>query len=148
MFFAGECLTEQCPSYFPIIENISKHLKAGASAALVIDYGDYTIGNRTGETLQALKNHRYCSIFEEGADISHQVNFKKLEDDFKKCNIQTLPVISQSHFLTSLGINERTAALCKNASIEQKNRLLSGSARLIAPSHMGELFKVMKIIKQ
>jgi SAM-dependent MidA family methyltransferase len=148
LFFVNECSKEQCPSYFPIIEKISKHLKASASAALIIDYGDYTIGNRTGETLQALKNHGYCSIFEEGADLSHQVNFKQLEDDFKTCDTQTLPVITQGQFLTSLGIDERTAALCKNASIEQKNILLSGSARLIAPSHMGELFKVMKIIKQ
>lgn len=148
LFFASECLTEQCPSYFPIIEKISKHLQAGASAALIIDYGDYTSVNRIGETLQAIKNHGYCSIFEEGADLSHQVNFKQLEDDFKTCGIRTVPVITQGQFLTSLEIDERTAALCKNASIEQKNLLLSGSARLIAPSHMGELFKVMQIIKQ
>ena len=125
---------------------IGEHLKTYSGAALFIDYG-YT-ESRTGETLQAIEQHKYANIYERPgyADLSSHVNFGKLLDIANYVGLTTLGPKEQGRFLSDMGIEERVKILCKNATPEQKKDILSSVNRLIAPDEMGTLFKVAGMI--
>lgn len=140
-------IKETCPQADLICHEISYRLKEGGGAALIIDYGD-AVENRSGCTLQALYHHQKVDLFDflGESDISHQVDFLALKDIFLKEGLYTFGTITQSEFLTKLGLEERTKKLIEKATFSQKSLLLSGAARLISPQHMGQIFKVLSVV--
>ncbi|MDP2193638.1 MAG: SAM-dependent methyltransferase [Alphaproteobacteria bacterium] len=135
--------TEICPLYEKIIHNINERLTRGPGSLLIIDYGD-DAANRNKNTLQGVCDHQFADIFESPGlvDISHQVNFQSLRELIAP-NIIIYPLITQSEFLNQLGIDLRLQQLLQNATAKQRMELLTACARLTAPQHMGEIFKVL-----
>jgi NADH dehydrogenase [ubiquinone] 1 alpha subcomplex assembly factor 7 len=129
------------------MQDINNRLKANLGMAVIIDYGEDTSDKDHchGDTLQALYRHQYASPFEKigQQDLSHAVDFgvlKRLIDPLLKSFLT-----SQSEFLLSLGLEQRLESLCQKASPEQAFQLRTAAVRLIAPSEMGDLFKVLTI---
>ncbi|CAO5680698.1 MAG: hypothetical protein HEEMFOPI_01544 [Holosporales bacterium] len=136
-------LIEDCPAYEDVISAMNRHLEMTEGGILIVDYGDFE-KNRYGDTLQAIKNHHYASIFDTPGetDISHQVNFRKLSHLLSSRLNQSV-IYTQGEFLQLLGIEKRMQTLLTQATPAQKMQVLSACARLISPQHMGTIFKVL-----
>ena len=125
-----------------MIDAIGSLSHRGPVAALIIDYGHMASAN--GDTLQAVRGHAHeHALTSPGeADLSAQVDFEALASAAKAAGLAVDGPITQSEFLSRLGIVERAHALMS------ANPALAGSievavARLIAPEAMGSRFKVM-----
>lgn len=131
---------EESPASINILLKITSLLQSNKGACLIIDYG-YTKG--TGDTLQALYQHKPCSVFENpgNADLTAHVNFGKFSDVLTEKKI-THTLATQSQFLTQFGAQERTKNLTEK-NPDQKNILESALHRLTNNDKMGQLFKVL-----
>lgn len=128
---AREFMTELC-----------KAIKIKGGMAINIDYG--YVKNEFLNTLQAVKNHQKVDILKEkNADITALVDFGALEK-IAKNNALNSSLISQSHFLNSLGIEERRRVLLAKNS-DKSEEINSAIDRLISPNQMGDLFKCLII---
>lgn len=142
---ASGTITEICEPVLEVIRYISQHIANHSGAALIIDYG--YLGGSRGDTVQALKNHKYHDALKDigDCDITAHVDFSALEDVAANENVLVHKTMPQGAFLMRLGAGLRTTALCEAASSEQQQKLVSGLKRLADPAEMGELFKVMAI---
>lgn len=168
----GAVVRETSPASLAVMQAIATHIKAHAGAALVADYGYDTrhcepeakqssLAKRTTgrldrfvanaprddenrDTLQALKNHAFHNPLETPgeADLTAHVDFGALQQQAQ--GLQT-HYTTQGEFLRRLGAELRAATLCKQATPEQQKAILSGLERIVAPSQMGELFKVLAV---
>jgi len=128
-----------------IISNISDFLKRNNGICLFIDYG-YSKGY--GNTLQALKNHKYVDplSFPGESDLTSHINFSHVINETKNLGMNFFGPITQRNFLINLGALERLEILKKSTnSVKIKNDLEEGLNRVIENSQMGELFKVCAI---
>jgi SAM-dependent MidA family methyltransferase len=135
-------IVELCPLGWRIAGDIGHRLQRQGGAALLIDYG-YE-GPETGETLQALKAHQYCSIFETPgeADLTAHVDFSALSKAAGEAGARATSLSSQGDFLRALGIDYRAQSL-KQASPHTAISIQESYQRLIDPDQMGTLFKVL-----
>ncbi len=134
-------IKETCPIATGLSREITRHLSPGVG--LIIDYGDSTTPEtRLGDTLQAVYKHQPVDVLQSlgFADLSHQVDFFHLQSLFESSRFQT-----QGDFLLTLGVEHRMAKLMKVANPEQQFQLTTGASRLVAPSEMGQKFKVLEI---
>lgn len=120
--------------YANIIKNVVEKNKG---AACIIDYG--YLKSNGHSTLQAVKEHKYCDIFEHlgEADITAHVNFGGLQK-----HLSSSIVMTQREFLISYGIELRTQILASK-NPQYSHNLHVGKERLISHDEMGELFKVL-----
>ena len=128
-----------------IISDISVFLKRNNGICLFIDYG-YSKG--CGNTLQALKNHKYVDplSFPGESDLTSHINFSHVINEAENLGMNFFGPITQRNFLINLGARERLEILKKSANSEKiKNDLEEGLNRVIENSQMGELFKVCAI---
>ena len=128
-----------------IVRDISNFLKRNNGICLFIDYG-YSKGY--GNTLQALKNHKYVDplSFPGASDLTSHINFSQIINETKNIEMNFFGPISQRNFLINLGAFERLEILKKSTNSEKiKNDLDEGLNRVIENSQMGELFKVCAI---
>lgn len=138
---------EYAPAATQMMEDLCYFLRKNKGAMVAIDYGDTTpLDERIGETLQALHEHKPCSVLEYlgECDLTAHVAFHSL------CSIAVengcdVAVTTQREFLTQLGIRLRSEKLLGSATLEQARAIKSGLERLIAPDQMGDLFKVMVV---
>lgn len=144
----GKVIREESPASIAIITRIASHIKACGGAALIIDYG-YTDGSK-GDTLQAVKAHAYADpLAEPGeADITAHVDFRALKQAAEKAGAYVSDIVEQGTFLTRLGAELRASQLCKTASHEQQEKIMTAVDRLISPAQMGGLFKAMAITSE
>ena len=138
-------ISERCQLALDIVGRISKHIATYGGVALIIDYG--YLGGSRADTLQALKNHEFHNVLADvgDADITAHVDFNALKDAAKNGGANVHGVITQGMFFSRLGALVRAQMLCKNVSHEQKESIMSGVMRLIAPEQMGDLFKLICI---
>lgn len=118
---------------------------------LFVDYG--FIHNVAGDTLQAVKNHQYCDIFETPgeADITAHVNFAEISSVAMSKNMTVHGPVSQGEWLKRLGITIRADQLIQNATEKQRRDIGSALDRLVGVEknmkdgrgQMGALFKVI-----
>jgi NADH dehydrogenase [ubiquinone] 1 alpha subcomplex assembly factor 7 len=136
-------LYEVCPAGDALIDNIATHIKKTGGAALIIDYGYDKYS--TGDTLQALENHKYADIFEKpgDADLTAHVNFKNLQVIAAHTSAKVTKITSQGAFLNQLGIMARAEKLLLKASPQQQQDIYSALNRLLSEDEMGSLFKVL-----
>lgn len=125
---------EHSPARENFVRNVSSLLQRCRGVALFIDYGHDRSG--PGDTLQAVRDHRFAGIFERvgDADLTSHVDFGAL----KMVAENTVTVhgpIGQGAFLNGLGIGLRAGRL------QQAEELY----RLTAPDQMGTLFRVMAL---
>ncbi len=135
-------IIETAPAAAAVMGELARRLADQGGAALVIDYGYWVSPGIT--TLQAVRGHAKADPFAEPgeADLSAHVDFAALAQIALSHGARHMGTISQGAFLTALGIDTRTAALVRaapagTASIE------AARERLVAPTQMGELFKVI-----
>ncbi|MBP7721937.1 MAG: SAM-dependent methyltransferase [Alphaproteobacteria bacterium] len=112
-------------------------------AALIIDYGHSESG--IGDTLQALKSHKYISPLEEigNADLTTHVDFHAVKLAAEAAGAEVSGPVEQGAFLKDLGIAQRAEILTLRATPAQKFDIEKALQRLTDPSQMGSLFKVM-----
>lgn len=145
---------EICPAGQQVMNALATRLAAQGGAALIIDYG-YT-QTALGETLQALKGHRFVDpLAEPGeADLTAHVDFAALARAARAAGAKVHGPITQGVLLTGLGIFDRARALSRRADAAQTaqisaalKRLASSQARIEVEGGevdgMGSLFKAL-----
>jgi SAM-dependent MidA family methyltransferase len=141
---------EICYPAIKIIQQLANIFKKTPGSILIIDYGydyDPLIRKSYNGSLQAVKDHNFHPIFSDisRADLTAHVDFFALKVTASSNFCSTIGTVTQREFLQKLGIDIRAQNLKKNATIEQKIEIDSGLDRLINPSQMGNLFKVLEI---
>ncbi len=141
----GDILEVNPASHRLMFELAARMAKQGG-VALFVDYGHRATG--VGDTLQALRNHRYVSpLAEPGeADITAHVDFSAMARSARAAGAAVYGPIDQGDFLTALGIDARTQALCERSparadEFEEARRRLVGKST----GEMGALFKAMAV---
>jgi NADH dehydrogenase [ubiquinone] 1 alpha subcomplex assembly factor 7 len=134
---------ETCPAAMDFADRLGRRLRSAPGAALVIDYGHGEPA--AGDTLQAIHRHAFADpLTDPGkADLTAHVDFDAFARRLRSAGAATSDPITQSEFLGTIGIQERTQQLLKTASPEAGANLVSATSRLTDPAEMGELFKVM-----
>jgi NADH dehydrogenase [ubiquinone] 1 alpha subcomplex assembly factor 7 len=134
---------ETCPAAMDFAGALTSRLNVAPGAALIIDYGHEK--SATGETLQAVHNHKFTDpLAKPGkADLTAHVDFDAFGRQLTSGGALAIGPITQSAFLSAIGIRERTQQLVQNTSPDARADMESATARLIEPAQMGELFKVM-----
>jgi len=124
---------------------LGRRLADSGGAALIIDYGPPVSG--IGETLQAVRRHRYHSVLAEPglADLTAHVDFARLGAAAAAAGARVEGPVPQGLFLSRMGIEERATMLMRAASPDQAAHLASGARRLIDPGEMGTLFHVLAL---
>ncbi|WP_341789844.1 class I SAM-dependent methyltransferase [Rickettsia endosymbiont of Polydrusus tereticollis] len=147
-----EAIIEESYESIKIMQFISNHLKNLSGSCLVIDYGyDINPNHRTRDqynsTIQAIKNHKYSPILEDlgKADLSAHVDFYALKSVAKNAGLNIAEIISQQDFLTQNGILLRSKILQDKIAPAQAAIIKRQVDRLISPSQMGTLFKVLQV---
>ncbi|MGI4776036.1 MAG: class I SAM-dependent methyltransferase [Janthinobacterium lividum] len=145
----GGAIVEESIISEEILTLMAHHIEQHKGCFLIIDYG-YHIepAKRTKlqfiSTLQAIKDHKYHPIFKNlgDADLSAHVDFCSLEKILLG-NIINCKYTSQQKFLIENGILVRLERLKKLVPIEMFQLVKKQVDRLISPTQMGELFKVL-----
>jgi NADH dehydrogenase [ubiquinone] 1 alpha subcomplex assembly factor 7 len=135
-------VAEVSPAAVSTARAIAERLEAEGGAALIVDYGHTAHG--TGETLQAVRRHKYHDILAEpgAADLTAHVDFAALADAARPHAALHGPV-TQGAFLRGLGIETRAQQLSQRATDAQRRDIEAALHRLIGPAEMGTLFKVL-----
>jgi NADH dehydrogenase [ubiquinone] 1 alpha subcomplex assembly factor 7 len=144
----SDVMVEVCPTALDITADVSQRITEYGGAALFIDYGHSQ--SASGETLQALKNHKYHDpLIDPGqADLTAHVDFAALAQRVFASGARAIGPVAQGNFLSALGISERANSLLKEANPQQAKDISSALKRLTDVEEMGELFKVMAVVQQ
>lgn len=136
---------ETSPASAAIVRQLAQLLAASGGAALIIDYGHARTSS--GDTLQAVSRHAYADPWANPGehDLTAHVDFQALGDAARAEGARALGPATQGDWLKSLGIDERAAALARNAP-DRAEEIAAARNRLIAPDQMGTLFKVMALV--
>ena len=121
---------------------IAQRINSDGGAALLIDYGRSEPG--FGDTLQALSKHQKVSPLADpgAADLTVHADFPAILRAAAGEGLSALPILTQAAYLLKLGVVERAEALAaaRPDRFEILERQLN---RLISPTEMGDLFKVV-----
>ncbi len=134
-------ILEVSPASVGVIKQLAARLHAQGGALLLIDYG-YTGGPQPGETLQAVRRHRFSSPFDApgSVDLSAHVDFATLAAAGIASGLKAHGPVAQRDFLGSLGLDARAARLAKRDA-----DVMAARHRLMAEDAMGTLFKVLAL---
>jgi NADH dehydrogenase [ubiquinone] 1 alpha subcomplex assembly factor 7 len=137
-------VAEVSPARSSLAQAIARRIARERGVALLIDYGAWAEGP-TGDTLQATRRHAACDPLDAPgtADLTTHVEFGALAEAAAAGGAAVYGPVPQGTFLTTLGVHLRTAKLLERASPEQGRALRAALFRLIDPSAMGELFKML-----
>jgi NADH dehydrogenase [ubiquinone] 1 alpha subcomplex assembly factor 7 len=144
-------IVEINPKAREIVCSLATRIRDKGGAILVIDYG-YT-KTHTGETLQAVRNHRFVDPLEAPGecDLTAHVDFAALAREAEAAGARVHGPVMQAEFLLALGVTERAQILKRNANPAQAEALDAALSRLTDRStrtSMGQLFKAMAITPQ
>jgi NADH dehydrogenase [ubiquinone] 1 alpha subcomplex assembly factor 7 len=134
-------ILEVSPASVGVMKQLSARLHAQGGALLIVDYG-YTGGPQPGETLQAVREHKFASPFDAPGtvDLSAHVDFATLMAAGIASGLKAHGPVAQRDFLGSLGLDARAAALAKNDP-----DVMAARHRLMGEDAMGTLFKVLAL---
>jgi NADH dehydrogenase [ubiquinone] 1 alpha subcomplex assembly factor 7 len=135
-------ILEVRPAASVLINEFCSRLKYSPGCVLLIDYGHNITA--CGDTLQAIKDHAYYDPMDSPgtADLTAHVDFGELYKIAIDNGVAVFGPVTQSAFLSSLGIHTRAKALAK-ASPKNANEIFEALARLTSDDSMGALFKVL-----
>lgn len=142
-FSAHGTIREECPALEGVIHLMARLLQKGG-ACLLVDYG-YADALPPEGTLQAVKAHKYHNIFADigEADLTALVDFAAVVKHAENAGLKAHPLITQELFLERMGIRTRADTLAAKANDAQKLELRQAVDRLLSPTQMGTLFKVI-----
>ncbi len=135
-------LLEISPGLKQITESLKDRFAQYGGSALFIDYGsDVT---EFGDTFQAIKNHKKQDPLKQPgqADLTARVDFAALAHWAGRAGLDVFGAVSQSVFLSRLGIELRAVNLVKS-SPAAKRKIARQLHRLTDETQMGELFKAI-----
>lgn len=140
---AAGSIFEFCPDFELIIRDIQRLAAEVPFAALFVDYGFE--GPSLGETLQAVHKHKMVSPFTApgNVDLTAHVDFTAIAAQAVAGGLKAFGPRDQGAFLSQLGIGARAETLVKSATEDQAEKLVSDVVRLVAPEHMGAMFKAL-----
>jgi NADH dehydrogenase [ubiquinone] 1 alpha subcomplex assembly factor 7 len=138
-------IVELHPAAAALAAGLAARFRRTPGAALFIDYG-YADGG-AGSTLAAVSGHNPTGILDAPgkADLSAHVDFAAFAAAAQAGGASVWGPIAQGEFLKALGAELRLTALMRRAAPEQRPMLESGLRRLIDPTEMGTLFKVVAV---
>ncbi len=124
---------------------LARNLVSHGGAALIIDYGHGE--SAVGDTLQAMQAHEFVDFLEApgAADLTAHVDFQTLGEAARQAGAGTFGPVTQTTFLTRLGIAARAGILQQNATEAQAGAVRAALHRLTDRDQMGQLFKVMAV---
>ncbi|MEG8098760.1 class I SAM-dependent methyltransferase [Candidatus Liberibacter brunswickensis] len=138
---------EESPYRDNEMKSISNRLSSYGGTAIIFDYG--YCQSSIGDTLQAVKGHRYISpLINPGqADLTSHVDFQRLSLIAILYGLYVNGLVTQGRFLEGLGIWQRAYSLIRKT---KRNGVLLDSVRRLVGSpsdkkSMGELFKVLVV---
>ena len=139
----GETI-ETSPASVAILRELAARIARQGGALLAIDYG-YE-GPLAGDTLQALRRHRFADPFEAPGeqDLTAHVDFAALAEAARAEGALAHPVTPQGVLLDALGIAARATALAR-ATPARQSEIEAAWRRLCAPDEMGTLFKALAV---
>ncbi|WOF45439.1 SAM-dependent methyltransferase [Sphingopyxis indica] len=137
-------IVETAPAAAAVMQSCAFRLSRRGGALLAIDYG--YCGPAAGDTLQAVKAHRFADPFADPGeiDLTAHVDFAALAFAARHAGTRVLGPVGQGEWLRRLGLDARLAALAK-AAPGRADDLRGQRDRLVEPQQMGELFKVMAV---
>ena len=137
-------IAEVAPAARACVAAIATRLAQDGGAALLIDYGPTT--SAAGDSLQAVRGHRRHGVLEDPgeADLTAHVDFAALRAAAQPPARVHGP-ITQAQLLTRLGIAARAEALARGKPAETAAAIRAALQRLIEPTQMGQLFKVLAL---
>jgi NADH dehydrogenase [ubiquinone] 1 alpha subcomplex assembly factor 7 len=142
----GEVL-EVSPSGHRLMFELGTRLVKQGGAALLIDYGHAV--TRFGDTLQALRAHRYVEPLAApgDCDLTTHVDFAAMARSASATGAAVYGPVDQGDFLRAIGIDLRTKALAERASSDRAEEFERARARLVGKGQgeMGALFKAMAV---
>ena len=139
---------EYSPLTTKYLKTIINKIKLNNGGILIIDYG--YIDKKMRNTLQAVSDHKYANILSSfgNYDITYNLSFKLIGKMIKRFGSFFHTTTTQKKFLTKLGILKRAEIISKNIPFSKKADIYFRIKRLIDPSQMGNLFKVMFVTKK
>ena len=138
-------ILEQSDHIEQLIEKISLLCIHQPGVALIIDYG-YS-QKSPGDSLQAIKRHRYHPVLKMPgtADITSHVDFSLIRRIANTLGAVAYGPVEQGLWLKRLGIKTRESQLSKNKETGAVDTIKNAVNKLVNPSEMGDLFKVITL---
>ena len=138
---------ETSPASFAVLEEMSRRIEKHGGAALIVDYGHIHAG--FGDTLQTLRRHKFSPVLDSpgGDDITAHVDFNAFRIAAES-RLQIHGPVEQGAFLTGLGIMQRAEAMRAKANDKQRKDIDLALHRLVVPTEMGQLFKVLGLTQK
>jgi NADH dehydrogenase [ubiquinone] 1 alpha subcomplex assembly factor 7 len=133
------------PGTNALISALATHAQIAPLAGLIVDYGHTE--TTSGDTLQAVSRHKFADPLDAPgeADLTAHVDFAALKDAAARQGLLAYGPMPQGEFLLKLGLEARRDRLCKTATLEQCQEILSATNRLVDPAAMGVLFKALAL---
>lgn len=137
-------IVERNPGGEAVVADLARRIASQGGALLIIDYGFE--GPVSGDTLQAMSQHAYADPLDAPGtrDLTAHVDFAMMAAIGRAHGLRPGPCVDQGVFLSALGIDARMAALAR-ANPARADELRNARDRLVAPSQMGRLFKVLAL---
>lgn len=127
-----------------LVAEIASTIATQGGAALIVDYGYDR--PEFGETLQAVARHAFAPVLGDpgASDLSAHVDFTALAAAAARSGAQVHGPVTQGALLEDIGILARIErlALSNPAATDALQAALN---RLVAPEHMGTLFKALAL---
>jgi len=135
---------ETCAVGAAIMLTLARRLMRQGGVMILIDYG--YVGPATGDTLQAVRAHRYADPFADAGDndLTAHVDFTVLGNAARQEGLAVFGPAGQGDFLTRFGIDARAASLAR-AAPERTDEIDIARRRLVELDQMGRLFKVLAV---
>ncbi|WP_019961306.1 class I SAM-dependent methyltransferase [Woodsholea maritima] len=137
-------LVEIRPGDHQVIEALKARFAHSPGRALFIDYGPCR--SEAGDSLQALRAHEKVSPLDRPgtADLTAHVDFAELSRLATSAGLEVQGPVVQEQFLKALGIESRAATLM-GADDATRDIVIRQAWRLLDPTQMGHLFKVISL---
>ena len=137
-------IVESSPASVGVVRALATRIAARGGGVLIVDYG-YE-GPALGETLQAVRAHRFANPFDApgSVDLSAHVDFAVLGAAAHVAGARVHGPVAQRDFLGRLGIAARAAALARSAP-QRADEVAIAYARLTEEDAMGTLFRAMAL---
>lgn len=128
---------EASPTSTALMQQIAEIVAQNGGAALIVDYG-YSSDAGFGETLQAVRAHKFASVLDASGetDLSAHVDFAALANAARAGGAKPFGPVGQGALLNAFGMAQRAQRLQQTKEFE----------RLTSPDQMGTLFKALAIV--
>lgn len=138
-------IVELCPGLRTVVGEVGARLARHGGTALFVDYGGW---HSRGDTLQAVRNHRFTNPLSEPglADLTAHVDFEAVARAAPPA--RATGMVEQGVFLERLGLRARARQLAQRMSGDTLLSHEAATERLTAANAMGTVFKALALYPQ